>query len=134
MYFSGHETKAMLNNRSPRYKRSKLERRINRDVIYCVVLLLLMCFLSAISKLLFIFAMSKNILAAQMKTVEFLQRQLNFKYLMRMGVVLSLRSNSIFSWMESITILVFVLIYLKVYQYMKSLVMEKKALHIFFKL
>ncbi|XP_076117823.1 phospholipid-transporting ATPase VD-like isoform X3 [Mytilus galloprovincialis] len=46
--YGGHETKAMLNNRSPRYKRSKLERRINRDVIYCVVLLLLMCFLSAI--------------------------------------------------------------------------------------
>lgn len=47
--YAGHETKAMLNNRSPRYKRSKLERRINRDVIYCVVLLLLMCFVSAIS-------------------------------------------------------------------------------------
>ena len=52
--YAGHETKAMLNNRSPRYKRSKLERRINRDVIYCVVLLLLMCFLSAISSALWL--------------------------------------------------------------------------------
>lgn len=46
----GHETKAMLNNRSPRYKRSKLERRINRDVIYCVILLLFLCLFCAIGK------------------------------------------------------------------------------------
>ncbi|KAK3100160.1 hypothetical protein FSP39_015575 [Pinctada imbricata] len=52
--YAGHETKAMLNNRSPRYKRSKLERRINQDVIYCVVLLLLLCFVCAIAAGLFL--------------------------------------------------------------------------------
>ena len=41
--FAGHDTKALLNNRGPRYKRSKLERQINRDVIWCVVLLILLC-------------------------------------------------------------------------------------------
>lgn len=40
----------MLNNRNPRYKRSKLERRINRDVIYCVILLLFLCLFCAIGK------------------------------------------------------------------------------------
>lgn len=46
--YAGHETKAMLNNRGPRYKRSQLERRINRDVIWCVILLLFLCFFCAI--------------------------------------------------------------------------------------
>ena len=46
----GHETKAMLNNRGPRYKRSQLERRINRDVIWCVILLLFLCFFCAIGE------------------------------------------------------------------------------------
>ncbi|ESO88481.1 hypothetical protein LOTGIDRAFT_179097 [Lottia gigantea] len=38
----------MLNNRGPRYKRSKLERAINRDVFWCVVVLLFLCFFCAI--------------------------------------------------------------------------------------
>ncbi len=46
--FSGHETKAMQNNSGPRYKRSKLERRLNMDVLWCVVLLLLMCVIAAV--------------------------------------------------------------------------------------
>ncbi|KAK6168454.1 hypothetical protein SNE40_020985 [Patella caerulea] len=46
--YAGHETKALLNNRGPRYKRSKLERAINRDVVWCVVLLLFLCFFCAI--------------------------------------------------------------------------------------
>ncbi|XP_070196933.1 phospholipid-transporting ATPase VA-like isoform X2 [Littorina saxatilis] len=46
--YAGHETKAMLNNRGPRYKRSQLERRVNRDVIWCVILLLFLCFFCAI--------------------------------------------------------------------------------------
>ncbi|KAL5011267.1 hypothetical protein ScPMuIL_009818 [Solemya velum] len=47
--YAGHDTKAMLNNRTPRYKRSKLERQINRDVIYCVILLLFLCLFCAVS-------------------------------------------------------------------------------------
>ncbi|KAK2896579.1 hypothetical protein Q8A67_011067 [Cirrhinus molitorella] len=46
--YAGHETKAMQNNSGPRYKRSKLERRLNMDVLWCVVLLLVMCFIAAV--------------------------------------------------------------------------------------
>lgn len=47
---AGHETKAMQNNSGPRYKRSKLERKLNMDIIWSVVLLLLMCVTSAVGK------------------------------------------------------------------------------------
>lgn len=46
--YAGAETKAMLNNKGPRYKISKLESKINRDVIWCVILLLFLCFFCAI--------------------------------------------------------------------------------------
>ncbi|XP_077093526.1 phospholipid-transporting ATPase VD isoform X2 [Siphateles boraxobius] len=46
--YAGHETKAMQNNSGPRYKRSKLERRLNVDVLWSVALLLLMCLISAV--------------------------------------------------------------------------------------
>lgn len=32
--YAGHETKAMLNNSGPRYKRSQLEQQMNIDVIW----------------------------------------------------------------------------------------------------
>lgn len=34
--YAGHETKAMLNNSGPRYKRSQLEQQMNYDVIWYV--------------------------------------------------------------------------------------------------
>ncbi|KAM9477380.1 phospholipid-transporting ATPase VD isoform 2-T3 [Clarias gariepinus] len=46
--YAGHETKAMQNNSGPRYKRSKLERRLNIDIIWSVVLLLVMCLTAAV--------------------------------------------------------------------------------------
>ncbi|KAF7710614.1 probable phospholipid-transporting ATPase VD isoform X1 [Silurus meridionalis] len=46
--YAGHETKAMQNNSGPRYKRSKLERKLNIDIIWSVVLLLIMCLTSAV--------------------------------------------------------------------------------------
>uniref|UniRef100_A0A673BYN8 Phospholipid-transporting ATPase n=1 Tax=Sphaeramia orbicularis TaxID=375764 RepID=A0A673BYN8_9TELE len=46
--YAGHETKAMLNNNGPRYKRSKQERRLNIDVMFCVILLLTMCLVGAL--------------------------------------------------------------------------------------
>ncbi|XP_037988753.1 probable phospholipid-transporting ATPase VA [Motacilla alba alba] len=46
--YAGHETKALLNNNGPRYKRSKLERQMNTDVLWCVLILLIMCLFSAI--------------------------------------------------------------------------------------
>ena len=44
----GHETKAMLNNRGPRYKRSKIEQRMNIDIFFCVGLLFIMCLTGAV--------------------------------------------------------------------------------------
>lgn len=46
----GHETKALLNNSGPRYKRSKLERQMNCDVLWCVLLLVCMSLFSAVGK------------------------------------------------------------------------------------
>uniref|UniRef100_A0A3Q4BS14 Phospholipid-transporting ATPase n=1 Tax=Mola mola TaxID=94237 RepID=A0A3Q4BS14_MOLML len=46
--YAGHETKAMMNNSGPRYKRSYLEKRLNTDVLWCVLLLIVMCLTAAI--------------------------------------------------------------------------------------
>ncbi|KGL81900.1 putative phospholipid-transporting ATPase VB, partial [Tinamus guttatus] len=46
--YAGHETKAMLNNNGPRYKRSKIERRMNMDIFFCVGLLFAMCLVGAV--------------------------------------------------------------------------------------
>uniref|UniRef100_A0A3Q1M0I8 Phospholipid-transporting ATPase n=1 Tax=Bos taurus TaxID=9913 RepID=A0A3Q1M0I8_BOVIN len=46
--YAGHETKAMLNNSGPRYKRSKIERRMNRDIFSCIGILFLMCLIGAV--------------------------------------------------------------------------------------
>ncbi|KAM4548589.1 phospholipid-transporting ATPase VA isoform 1-T1 [Odontesthes bonariensis] len=53
--YAGHETKAMLNNNGPRYKRSKLERQMNVDVFWCVIILLVMCLFSAVGHGLWMF-------------------------------------------------------------------------------
>uniref|UniRef100_A0A667XDG1 Phospholipid-transporting ATPase n=1 Tax=Myripristis murdjan TaxID=586833 RepID=A0A667XDG1_9TELE len=46
--YAGHETKAMMNNSGPRYKRSQMERRLNIDILWCVLLLIIMCLTAAI--------------------------------------------------------------------------------------
>ncbi|KAL7380732.1 hypothetical protein ABVT39_022929 [Epinephelus coioides] len=46
--YAGHETKAMMNNSGPRYKRSQLEKRLNTDILWCVLLLIIMCLTAAI--------------------------------------------------------------------------------------
>ncbi|KAG8239127.1 hypothetical protein J437_LFUL018830 [Ladona fulva] len=38
----------MLNNGGPRYKRSALERQMNVDVVWCVVILLVLCVVGAV--------------------------------------------------------------------------------------
>ena len=43
----------MLNNNGPRYKRSKLERQMNVDVFWCVIILLVMCLFAAVGVYLF---------------------------------------------------------------------------------
>nr|XP_056711067.1 phospholipid-transporting ATPase VD [Euleptes europaea] len=48
--YAGHETKAMLNNTGPRHKRSKLEKRVNSHILWCVLLLLVMCSVGAVGK------------------------------------------------------------------------------------
>ncbi|XP_049958802.1 phospholipid-transporting ATPase VD isoform X1 [Schistocerca serialis cubense] len=45
--YAGHETKAMLNNGGPRYKRSNLERQMNLDIIWCVLILIVLCVIGA---------------------------------------------------------------------------------------
>ncbi|XP_073997182.1 phospholipid-transporting ATPase VA isoform X2 [Rhodnius prolixus] len=45
--YIGHETKAMLNNSGPRYKRSTLEKQMNVDVLWCVAILLILCSLGS---------------------------------------------------------------------------------------
>uniref|UniRef100_A0A3B5LL60 Phospholipid-transporting ATPase n=1 Tax=Xiphophorus couchianus TaxID=32473 RepID=A0A3B5LL60_9TELE len=42
-----HETKSMLNSNGSRYKRSKLERKLNVDVFFCLLLLFTMCLIGA---------------------------------------------------------------------------------------
>ncbi|XP_054265699.1 phospholipid-transporting ATPase VD isoform X2 [Macrosteles quadrilineatus] len=46
--YAGHETKAMLNNNGPRYKRSSLERQMNGDIMWCVVILVVFCLIGAL--------------------------------------------------------------------------------------
>ncbi|XP_047202122.1 probable phospholipid-transporting ATPase VD isoform X2 [Girardinichthys multiradiatus] len=46
--YAGHETKAMMNNSGPRYKRSQLEKHLNTDVLWCVALLIVMCLTAAV--------------------------------------------------------------------------------------
>ncbi|XP_004372732.1 phospholipid-transporting ATPase VA [Trichechus manatus latirostris] len=46
--YAGHETKALLNNNGPRYKRSQLERQMNCDVLWCVLILVCMSLFSAV--------------------------------------------------------------------------------------
>lgn len=46
--YAGHETKAMLNNSGPRYKRSQLEQQMNIDVIWCVIILIILCVIGAV--------------------------------------------------------------------------------------
>jgi phospholipid-translocating ATPase len=38
----------MLNNGGPRYKRSNLERQMNLDVIWCVLILFVLCVIGAV--------------------------------------------------------------------------------------
>ncbi|XP_045580165.1 LOW QUALITY PROTEIN: phospholipid-transporting ATPase VB [Salmo salar] len=46
--YAGRETKSMLNNNRPRYKCSKLERKMNMDVLFCVIVLFCMCLVGAL--------------------------------------------------------------------------------------
>uniref|UniRef100_A0A8C3VUG9 Phospholipid-transporting ATPase n=1 Tax=Catagonus wagneri TaxID=51154 RepID=A0A8C3VUG9_9CETA len=46
--YAGHETKAMLNSSGPRYKRSKIEQRMNVDIFFCFGILFLMCLIGAV--------------------------------------------------------------------------------------
>uniref|UniRef100_A0A3Q0RBZ5 Phospholipid-transporting ATPase n=1 Tax=Amphilophus citrinellus TaxID=61819 RepID=A0A3Q0RBZ5_AMPCI len=55
--YAGHETKSMLNNSGPRYKRSKLERRLNIDVFFCFILLFAMCLIGALGHFIWLYAL-----------------------------------------------------------------------------
>ncbi|XP_072294948.1 phospholipid-transporting ATPase VB [Eucyclogobius newberryi] len=55
--YAGRETKSMLNNNGPRYKRSRLERRLNIDVFFCMLLLFTMCIIGSLGHYLWLEAM-----------------------------------------------------------------------------
>ncbi|XP_057715089.1 probable phospholipid-transporting ATPase VD isoform X2 [Corythoichthys intestinalis] len=46
--YAGHETKSMMNNSGPKCKRSNLEKRLNIDILWCVLLLIIMCLTTSI--------------------------------------------------------------------------------------
>ncbi|KAM7537180.1 hypothetical protein Aperf_G00000078666 [Anoplocephala perfoliata] len=46
--YAGRETKAALNDSGRKFKRSKLERRLNKDIIWCVLILIILCGTGAI--------------------------------------------------------------------------------------
>ncbi|KAM6977625.1 phospholipid-transporting ATPase VB [Aplochiton taeniatus] len=46
--YAGCETKSMLNSSGPRYKRSKLEHKLNYNIVYCIILLCIMCLIGAL--------------------------------------------------------------------------------------
>ena len=48
--YAGHDTKAMLNNKGPRYKRSRLEIMMNLDLVWCILLLIIMCAFCALAR------------------------------------------------------------------------------------
>ena len=50
----GRETKAMLNNGGPRHKRTGLERIMNTEVVWCVVILAVLCFVGATGNVLWL--------------------------------------------------------------------------------
>lgn len=50
LLFLGHDSKALMNNSGPRYKRSKVERDLNVDVVACVIILFILCFLGGVGK------------------------------------------------------------------------------------
>ncbi|KAL5104389.1 putative phospholipid-transporting ATPase VA [Taenia crassiceps] len=41
--YAGRETKTALNNSSREFKRSELEKRLNRDIIWCILILAILC-------------------------------------------------------------------------------------------
>lgn len=59
----GHETKAMLNNNGPRYKRSSLEKQMNGDIMWCVVILLVLCLIGSVGSYIWLssFTISKDL-------------------------------------------------------------------------
>ncbi|UYV75700.1 ATP10B, partial [Cordylochernes scorpioides] len=68
--YAGHDTKTMLNNKGPRYKRSKLECFMNRDVIWCIFLLLIICMGGAIGTILWELTYPPNDLIPYFQTGE----------------------------------------------------------------
>ena len=71
--YAGHESKAMLNNGGPRYKRSKLEKQINFDVIWCAAILVALCLSGAIGFGTFTGSFNENAPFLGMLDAQFLQ-------------------------------------------------------------
>jgi len=68
--YAGKESKTMLNNGGPRYKRSKLEVQMNRDVIWCVLVLIVLCLTGAIGNTTWLASYNEYIPFLNTKTFE----------------------------------------------------------------
>ncbi|XP_010772393.1 probable phospholipid-transporting ATPase VD [Notothenia coriiceps] len=94
----------MMNNSGPRYKRSQLERHLNTVVLWCVLLLFIMCLTAAIGHGLWLknlkdpvfkvdtetspalagfYVFWTMIIVLQVHTLPFHQKQLHFKNLIK---------------------------------------------------
>ncbi|CAG7722204.1 unnamed protein product [Allacma fusca] len=59
--YAGRETKAMLNNGGPRHKRTGLERMMNTEVVWCVVILTVLCVVGATGYVLWLNSFSEDV-------------------------------------------------------------------------
>uniref|UniRef100_A0A336KFC8 Phospholipid-transporting ATPase n=1 Tax=Culicoides sonorensis TaxID=179676 RepID=A0A336KFC8_CULSO len=71
--YAGPDTKAFLNNGGPRYKRSRLEIQMNIDVIWCVIILVVLCLVGA-------FGANRWLNAYKGKNLPFLFFEINLSY------------------------------------------------------
>jgi phospholipid-translocating ATPase len=95
--YAGHETKAMLNNSGPRYKRSYLEQKMNVDVIWCVIILILLCAVGAIGCYLWLSKFSGEI---PFLTAEDMANPREESFLMFLRLVIILQVSA--SWFHDI--------------------------------
>ena len=70
MIFLGRETKAMLNNGGPRHKRTGLEKMMNLEVMWCVVILAVMCIVGATGSSLWFTAFTSNAVPFAIHAIE----------------------------------------------------------------
>uniref|UniRef100_T1HHU9 Phospholipid-transporting ATPase n=1 Tax=Rhodnius prolixus TaxID=13249 RepID=T1HHU9_RHOPR len=89
--YIGHETKAMLNNSGPRYKRSTLEKQMNVDVLWCVAILLILCSLGSAGAKIWLNSFVDHLIILLLSTKDYQSfRYVLFKYVYFYSVMIPL--------------------------------------------